>query len=796
MNISYNWLKSYVNFDWAPEELADRLTMAGLEVEGIEAFESIPGGLDGVVVGEVKTCVKHPGADKLKVCTVDIGEDELLNIVCGAPNVAAGQKVPVATVGTMLHPIEGSPFQIKKAKIRGEASAGMICAEDELGLGNGHDGIIVLPADTPVGTPAAEIFDVEIDTILEIGLTPNRVDAASHLGTARDVAALLRQPIKFPPTPETDAAVDNPFEIELPEVDRCARYAGIYIEGVTIKPSPKWLQIRLQSIGLRPINNVVDITNFVLHELGQPLHAFDADRLRGQKVVVKTLPEDIKFSTLDDIERTIRAGKDLMICDAEGPVAVAGVMGGQNSEVEDNTTNVFLESAYFEPSGIRKTASHLGLKTDASFRFERGVDPHMALKAALRATALILEYAGGKASAPLDVQRSRFKDYEVKLDLAFAKRLIGSDLGTGTIIEILNALEIEVAEQTETYLDLRVPPYRVDVQRPQDILEEILRIYGYNNVPRPAQNSLALNFNQFLDAFSLRQKYFDQLAANGFNEILTCPLVPAHLAGETTVTLANALTVDMAVLREDMLRTGLDTIEYNQRFGNFNLRLSEFGKTYHKGGEKYLENEWIVLFATGASLPAHWAGKQPKSGFYTLKREMERMVRLFGLKVEEKEIQGNDRLAYGLELGRGEKVVARFGRVANAQMQGRDIKNEVFYAEIDWNELTRLYKKTKVKYQPVPKFPSIQRDISMIVPDSTPYASIRAAIFSCNPKLIREVSITDVYKGESIGAGKKSYLVTLTLLDEKKTLTVKAADKTMNRVFQKLESDFGVEIRK
>ena len=805
MKISYNWLKEYIDFDWSPEELADRLTMTGLEVEGMEKYESIPGGLEGVFVGEVKTCEPHPNADKLKVCTVDVGESDLLTIVCGAPNVAAGQKVPVATVGTTLHPVEGDPFQIKKQKIRGQASMGMICAMDELGLGHDHDGIIVLESDTKVGTKAHEIFDVEVDTVLEIGLTPNRVDAASHFGSARDIAALLRQPAKLPPAPSIEAAkaIANPFTIELPEPDRCPRYVGIYIEGVTIQDAPEFIQNRLKAIGSRPINNVVDITNYVLHELGQPLHAFDADHLRGKKIVVKTLSEDTKFTTLDDTERTIRANTDLMICDGEGPVAVAGVMGGQNSEVEAGTKNVLLESAYFEPIGIRRTASHLGLKTDASFRFERGVDPNMALVAALRATALILEHAGGTASVVVDNQQKDFPPFEVQLDLAFAQRLIGSDLGLDTITGILEALEIEVKCNENNALDLRVPQYRVDVQRPQDVVEEILRIYGYNNLPLPTHNSLSLNLKKELDQHGLRQNYFNALAANGFYETITCPLVPAHVAQETTVHLANALNEEMAVLREDMLRTGLDIVEYNHRHKNFDLRLFEFGKSYHKRGDEYEEKEWIVLFMTGAAEPAHWAdnsyGKKKaakSSSFYTLSREIERLQETFGFKGQLRDITDNPRFAYGLELFRGEKVIARFGRVADAQLKSREVKGSVFHAEIDWAQVVRQYRKVNVKFQPLPKFPSIQRDISMIVPDSVSYQSIQEKIFKANPKLIREVGITDVYKGDRIEAGKKSYLLNLTLLDEKKTLTVKAADKTMNRVFQLLENDLGVEIRK
>lgn len=805
MKISYNWLQQYIDFDWSPEDLADRLTMAGLEVEGIEHFESLPGGLEGVVVGEVKTCTPHPNADKLKVCTVDIDEDDLLTIVCGAPNVAAGQRVPVATVGATLHPLDGKPFQIKKAKIRGQESVGMICAQDELGLGRDHEGIIVLPPDTPIGMPAADVFGVEVDMVFEIGLTPNRVDAASHFGVARDIAALLGRPAQLPPSPAIDPAkaIPNPIAIELPTPDRCPRYVGIYIDGVQVGPAADAIQNRLRAIGARPINNVVDITNYVLHELGQPLHAFDADKIRGGKIIVRTLAEDTAFHTLDDVERKIRAGQDLMICDAQGPIAVAGVMGGQNSEVGPETTRIFLESAYFEPTGIRRTASHLGLKTDASYRFERGTDPNMPLRAALRATALILEHCGGKASIAIDNQQEQFPPFEVELDLAYARRLIGSDLGTDTIKAILEGLEIKVETETPQALGLRVPRYRVDVQRPQDVLEEVLRIYGYNNLPLPTHSRLSLNLSQELDANALRQSYFDALAANGFNEIITCPLVPAHLARETTVTLANALNEDMAVLREDMLRTGLDVIEHNHRHKIFDLRLSEWGKTYHKEEDKYPERDWIVLFLTGASEPAHWTdnlhGKKKAakiSSFYTLAREIERFRQHFRLEGSLRDIEDHPSFAYGMELVKGKKVIARYGRVADAHLKGREVKGEVFYAEIDWAQVIKSYRKITIKNQELPKFPAIQRDISMLVPDTVRYQAIQDAIFQANPKLIREVNITDVYKGDRIEAGKKSYLLGVKLLDEKKTLTVQAADKVMDKVFQTLEKGLGVEIRK
>ena len=799
MNISYNWLKKYIDFDWSPEELADELTMCGLEVEGQERFESIPGGLSGVVVGEILTCEKHPGADKLSVCSVNVGNGEPLPIVCGAPNVAAGQKVAVATVGTQLHPVEGDSFKIKKAKIRGEVSIGMICAEDELGLGTSHDGIIVLDPAIEVGTPAHEVFDVEVDTIFEIGLTPNRVDAASHYGTARDIAALLGKKAQRPEAPEIDTAtaIPNPITIGLPEPSRCDRYVGIYIKGVEVKPSPEWMQLRLKSIGLRPINNIVDITNYVLHELGQPLHAFDADRIRGNRIVVQTLNEDITFTTLDDTERKIIAGKDLMICDGDGPVAVAGVMGGQNSEVEDSTQNVFLESAYFEPIGIRRTASRLGIKTDASYRFERGVDPLMTRIAALRATAMILELAGGTASVVEDVQKGDHPWFEIDFDLNHAKRVMGIDLPKDRIVAILTSLEIQVAVGADKdRLMLLVPPYRVDVQRPQDIMEEILRIHGYNNVPMPGNSSMSLNLEQRTDVNALLQKYFDQLASAGYNEVLSCPLIPETYAKDTTANLVNNLTSEMAILRDDLVYTGLETIEHNHRYKNFDLQLSEFAKTYHRGEDKYTEKEWIVLYLTGAARPAHWTGKAQPTNIYTLTREMERLERLFGFKGTYREMEQNDTYVYGVELLRGETVIARYGRLQNALTAKREIKGEVFMAEIDWKKVLKAYSKHKVKYTPLPKFPAIQRDISMLVPDNVAYNNLSSAIQSCNPKLIREVGITDVYKGDRIGEGKKSYLVNITMQDNHKTLTDKAADKTMDRIFKKLEGDFGVEVRR
>jgi phenylalanyl-tRNA synthetase beta chain len=798
MKISYNWLKSYVAFDWTPQELGKRLTMGGLEVEGIEEFETVKGSLAGVVVGEVMTCQRHPNADKLSLTTVDVGGEAHLHIVCGAPNVAAGQKVLVATIGAMLYPLVGEPFEIKKSKIRGEESQGMICAEDELGLGQSHAGIIVLDAHWAVGTPAAKVFQVESDQVLEIGLTPNRVDAASHYGVARDVAALLRTRPTMPAIAALPAqAPACPIKIELPEPDKCPLYVGIHIQGVKVGESPDWLKNRLKSIGSRPINNVVDATNFVLHELGQPLHAFDADRIRGGKIIVRSLPSDSPFTTLDGQSRNLLAQADLLICDAEGPVALAGIMGGQNSEVDDNTVNVFLESAWFEPKVIRTTGARLGLKTDASFRFERGADPNMAETAALRCAQLIQELAGGTLSGIAKVAHRAFPPHVVTFDLERANRLMGHNFSRAAVEDILHHLEIETKESGQAgVLDLHIPAYRVDVVRPQDVMEDILRIHGYNNVPISRQSRLSYDLEQRLDKHTLLQRYLDSMAANGWSELITNPLVPARFAHDRTANLLNNLSEDLAVMRENMLHTGLEVLEYNQNRKSQDLRLMEFAKTYHREEGKYSEKEWLVLYMTGQDNPAHWRQKPQPSSFFTLAREIERLQSWFGFSGELREIEDKQQWAYGMELAKGEKVIARFGKVHPSQTKGRDIRGDVFYAEIDWEAVLRLYKKNKVAYTPLSKFPAVRRDVSMIVPKSVVFQKMAAAVRACNPKLIREVAITDVYEGANIGEGKKSYLISLTLLDEQKTMTDDVAEKVMERVFAKLEGDFGVEIRK
>lgn len=800
MKISYNWLKQYIDHDWSPAELGHRLTMAGLEVEGIERYDLHPGGMEGIVTGQVLTCAKHPGADKLSLTTVDVGTGAPLSIVCGAPNVAAGQKVIVATVGAKLYPSEGEPFEIKKAKIRGEESCGMICAEDEIGLGHSHAGIMVLPEETPVGMPAAEYFQLASDYVLEIGLTPNRVDASSHFGVARDVAALLREKAIMPHLePLGGNLIANPISVSLPEQDRCPRYVGIYIEGVQVGESPDWLKHRLKAIGSRPINNIVDITNFVLHELGQPLHAFDSDKIAGKKIIVRTLDHDAEFKTLDSQSRKILAGQDLMICDGNGPVAIAGIMGGENSEVGPETRNIFLESAYFSPAGVRRTGARLGMKTDASFRFERGIDPNITRHAALRAAQLILELAGGKMSSIDDVGTQTFPPREIAFDLDRANRIMGTAFTADQVLEILETLEIRAVREGESpVLQLSVPQYRVDVTRPQDVMEEILRIYGFNNVPLPGHSKLSLNLKQELDTVALRQRYFDYLAANGWNEMVTNPLVSTKYRKDTTANLVNNLSEDLALMRDSMVYTGLDVIEYNHNRKAVDLRLFEFGKTYGFNPEtgKYNEEEWVAFYLTGHTAPAHWGGKQQRAGFFTLAREIERLQAWFGIGGEVRELEGDATLDYGLALMKGEKVIARYGALKGELLAGRDIKGDVYYAEVDWDQVVRLYRRHKVSFEALPKYPAVHRDISAIVPETQRFGTIANAIRATNPKLIKAVGITDVYKGDRIGEGKKSYLLNLTIQDESKTLEDAVVDKLMSRVFEKLEKEFGMEIRK
>ena len=801
MKVSYNWLKQYIDFEWTPEELCEKLTGTGLEVEGLERFESIPGALEGVVVGEVLSAVQHPNADRLKVCKVNVGQEEALQIVCGAPNVAAGQKVPVALVGCKLYPLNGEPFEIKKSKIRGEESQGMICAEDELGMGESHDGIIVFEDSVMVGQPVGTIYGIEMDYTIEIGLTANRSDATSHFGVCRDLGALLKKPLRLPEIHQALKAptLENPISIHLENEALCPLYAGLYIQGVSIQESPKWLKNRLKAIGARPINNIVDSTNYVLHELGHPLHAFDADLISGNTIVVKTLKKNLEYTTLDEEKRQLLANEDLMICDGKGPVAIAGIMGGLGSSVNEKTTNIFLESAWFDPAAIRKTAKRLGMKTDASYRFERSADPHQVEPALLRAASLILELAGGRPSKLTTVSLREFPDTLISFNLERANRMMGKAFSEAEILDILKYLDIHKAKGSQSVepgcILLAVPPYRVDVTRPQDIMEEILRIYGYNNIGFDNLSKFRMSFGNQTEARRTRERYFNALAGSGWNEILTNSLVRNNLPGDHSVTLLNNLSEDLAVMRSNLLFTGLEVVEYNHNRKMTNLKLVDFGKVYSLENDKYLESERVGMLLTGNSSPDHWAVKPRKSSFFTLAREMERLQAWFGFEGQLSDLEDHPLFEYGMELCRGNTPIAKFGKVKAAHLKGRDIKGEVFYAEIEWAPLLKIARKSSLTFQELPKFPSLERDVSLLVPDSLKFSDVAEAIRKTSAKLIKEVRIGDVYKGEKIAPGKKSYLISIEMRDEAKSMTSHLADKIMEEVYKLLQDKFGAEVR-
>ncbi len=796
MKVSYNWLKSYIDFDQSPEELADILTMLGLETSGIEEFGGVPGNFEGVVVGHVLSAEQHPNADKLRVCKVDVGQEEPLNIVCGAPNVAAGQKVPVATVGTKLHPFNGEPLKIKKGKIRGEVSMGMICAEDELGLGEDHEGIMVLEPSLTSGTPFNEVVKIEKDDIIEIDLTPNRIDGASHYGVARDLAAYFRTKATLPTfslSPD-QLADSNPIPVEILARDKCKRYTSLYLEGVTVGESPEWLKKRLLSIGLRPRNLVVDVTNFVLMELGQPMHAFDADQIEGKQIIVRTLDKATSFITLDDQTHTLLPDQDLLICDQRRPLCIAGTMGGLNSAVTTDTKNVFLEAAYFDPSTVRKTAKRLGIHSDSSFRFERGVDPHMTVNAILRATELIMQEGGGKPSKIQDVVVDEFPHFPVELTVEHAQRLIGKALSKEEIISILRSLEMKVTAK-EHVLEILVPPYRVDVKRPQDVIEEILRVYGYNKVEPSIKINSSIDFQpDARDIFGLRQRYCDYLSASGYYEILTNSLVAEALTTEHSVPMLNPLSSDQAVLRISMLPGALETVQHNQNRQQEDLSLYEYGKTYFHTPEGYDEKEWITLIVTGQKHTTHWEGKSPKVSLYTLGKEVEKLQRWFKIEGTLMDSQFPD-FDYGLDLVVKDKILLSYGKITSELTEVYDLRNDIFYMQIDWLYLADLYYQSDITFREVPVYPSIRRDISMLIDDDVMFADIKSLIQQVNSKLIRSVELHDVYRGQGIQQGKKSYLVSFELRDDKKSLSNEAADKIASKIYRKLTQEVQAEIR-
>lgn len=807
MKISYNWLKQYVDFNLTPTDLGEVLTGVGLEVEDVIPFETIQGGLEGVVIGEVMECGKHPDADKLSVTKVDVGTGELLQIVCGAPNVAAGQKVVVATVGSTVYPSSGDRLAIKKAKIRGVESFGMICAEDELGLNDNHAGIMVLPADTVVGTKAADYFKVEKDYILEIGLTPNRSDANSHIGTARDIVAALNIAYKSKvsltkPDLSKYQASSNKSSISVEVVDTvaCPRYSGVVIGNLTVGESPDWLKNKLKAIGARSINNVVDVTNYVLHTYGQPLHAFDAAKIRGGKVLVKQLAEGTVFKTLDDKEVKLSAS-DLMICDTEGGMCIAGVFGGADSGVSDSTTTVFLESAYFAPSGIRKTSTRLGFRTDAATHFEKGCDPNITIDALKYAAILLQEVAGGQVQSEIiDVYPTPIKGTELSVSYDRILKLAGFVIEKPTVIAILNHLEIEVKEDGDA-LHLTIPTFKTEVKREADIVEELLRIYGYNSFTLPTAVKSSLQFSPAVNVQKLENTIADMLSGAGLNEVWTNSVTQSKFEQSEAlktqqVKLLNSQTAELDSLRTSLLYSGLEVITHNQNRKSADLRFYEFGKTYHLVDGKYSEQRHLGIWMTGKTLEDNWLGKGDKLNFYHLKAAVQSVLRRLGYTGLQLSNFEEHPYAYGLEIKNEDVLVARLGSIDKKVLKAFDVKNEVYYADLNWDYLLERSQFAKTSFTELPKFPAVRRDLAMVVSEDLKFESIEKIAFAESKKLLQEISLFDVYKGDKIEKGKKSYAVSFVFQNAEKTLTDQEIEKVMNRLMGKYENELGAVIRK
>ncbi len=808
MKISYNWLKQFLKTDWTPEQTSELLTDLGLEVEGLETYQSVKGGLEGIIVGEVLTCVKHPNADKLKLTTVNVGGDAPLQIVCGAPNVAAGQKVPVATIGTTLYTEEGESWTIKKGKIRGEESHGMICAEDELGLGNSHDGILVLDAKIKVGTFAADIFDIENDHVFEIGLTPNRADAMSHLGTARDLkAGLVQKDVNLELiTPSVSAFnIENrtlKIDVDVINKDLAPRYCGVTISGLKVAESPAWLQHRLKAIGLSPINNIVDATNYVLHDLGQPLHAFDAVKVSGNKIEVKTLKAGTKFITLDGIERELHED-DLMICDNKKPMCIAGVFGGIDSGVTESTTSIFLESAYFNPVSIRKSAKRHGLNTDASFRFERGIDPNICEYALKRAALLIQEIAGGEITSDIiDIYPNKIKDFEVRLSFENAEKLIGEEIPKETIKRILSSLDIKVNNVTETGLGLTVPAYRNDVQREADVIEEILRVYGYNNIKTSEKLNASISSATRFEDYKIQNIVGNQLASQGFFEILSNSLTtPNYIAlseqlkEEHNITMLNPLSNDLSVLRQSLLFSGLESVSFNINRKRADLKLFEFGKTYHGFDDKREEFKHLSVFLTGNEASENWHRTNKKTDFFLMKGIIVSILERLGITRYNESPIKSDLFAEGLSFGLGKNKLVDFGLVKKPILKHFDITQEIVYADFKWDTMLEVIKHNNIKFKTIPKYPEVRRDFALLIDYNVTFESIYKIAKQSEKSLLRNVNLFDVYQGKNLPKGKKSYAVSFTLQDENKTLTDKQIDKIMNKLQNNFEKQLGAELR-
>ncbi|MBB5636180.1 phenylalanyl-tRNA synthetase beta chain [Pedobacter cryoconitis] len=799
MKISYNWLKQFIQTDLNPQELSLILTNIGLEVESLEKVQPVAGGLEGLVIGHVLTCVQHSNADKLRVTTVNVGAAEAIQVVCGAPNVAEGQKVVVATVGTTVYPNEGEPFKINKSKIRGEVSEGMICAEDEIGLGGSHAGIMVLAEDAVIGQPAKDYFKMEDDYLFEIGLTPNRADAASHLGVARDLAAYLRIDLKMPEIDSFKTANENlTVAVEVADAVACPRYSSVSISGVTVKTSPDWLQDKLKVIGIRPINNIVDITNYVLHGLGQPLHAFDADQLAGNKIIVQKVAEGTPFVTLDGVERKLSA-EDLMICDAEKPVTIAGVYGGKNSGVSAETKNIFLESAYFNSVSVRKTAKRHGLKTDASFRYERGTDPEMTITALKFAALLIQELAGGEISSVIsDLYPEPVAPFDVEVTYKNITGLIGAAIPDQEIKAIITSLGITVAAETPEGLSLKVPSFKVDVTRECDITEEVLRIYGYNNIEIPGKINASLTFSAKPDREQTQHVVADMLTANGYLEIWCNSLTKGVYSKneEEVVRILNPLSSDLNVMRQSLLMPALESVAYNQNRKNGDVKFYEFGKTYHLINEKYVERPRLLLVLSGSDQTEQWNQKPAPVSFYNLKAAVDAVIGRLGITNYQTEEISDENFAFGLKYFRGPQPIVSFGAVTAADKKQADVDKDVYYADFDWALLLDIVRKNKVISKEIPKYPAVRRDLSMLVDTDVTFDTLKTIAFKTEKKLLKNVQIFDVYVGDKLPENKKSYALNFTLQDEQQTLTDKQIDAVMQKIIANLAQSAKAEIRK
>ena len=820
MNISYNWLKEYLDFDLQPEEVAAALTSIGLETGGVEEVQTIKGGLEGLVIGEVLTCEPHPNSDHMHITTVNLGQGEPVQIVCGAPNVAAGQKVVVATIGTKLY--DGDEcFTIKKSKLRGVESNGMICAEDEIGIGTDHNGIIVLPQDAVVGTPAKEYYNIKSDYVLEVDITPNRVDATSHFGVARDLAAYLKQAGKEAelkrPSVDSFRIEDNTpgIQVEVENTEACLRYSGVTIKGVTVKESPDWLKNCLSLIGLRPINNVVDVTNYILHGMGQPLHSFDADKIKGGKVIVKSAVEGTKFVTLDGVERTLTA-RDLMICNTEEPMCIAGVFGGLDSGVVETTTNVFLESATFHPTWVRKTARRFGLNTDASFRYERGLDPNVTLYILKYAAKLIQEVAGGTITGEIqDVYPNPVSPYRVNVTYNKINTLIGKEIPVETVKSILGSLEMEIVSEDAEGLTVDVPVYRIDVQRDVDVIEDILRIYGYNNIEFSDSLKSNLSYKTPTDhSYAMQNLISEQLCGCGFNEILNNSLTRSAYYDELTtypashcVMLMNPLSADLNCMRQTLMFGGLENIEHNIKRKNSNIRFFEFGNCYDFNKEnkkedvvlaEYSEDYKLGLWVYGNRVENSWAHPTEKSSVYELKAYVENILARLGVNMQ-KVVFGqlsNDIYSSALSITTASgRSLGTLGIVNRKIAKAMDIEGEVYFAELSWTALMKETKKNKVTFSDISKFPAVKRDLALLIDKSVSFAEIQKIASESERKLLKNVELFDVYEGKNLPQGKKSYAVSFFLQDETKTLNDKQIDAIMKKIQTNLEQKLGASLR-